>query len=126
MTATRDARELARAWIEGWNHGQPDDLPLAPEFTHTSPFGVFEGRERYLAWIKPMAEQNVTSLEVVDTLGGPDQAVIRFRMATPSGSVEVCDWVQARDGLIIAITSFYHDVEIIADQVRQARESGST
>ncbi len=107
MAVAKGPEELARAWIDGWNAGKPDEIPLSSGFTHTSPFGVMKGRDAYLAKVKPMAARNVTSLEVVKTLGGEDDAAIWFKMMTPNGLVQVCDWVEARDGEIVAITSFY-------------------
>ena len=121
MSLTNQAQELARAWIEGWSAGKPDDIPLASNFTHTSPFGVISGRERYLAWVKPLAAKNVSTLEILKTLGGENEAVINFVMSTPSGPVHVCDWVKTNNGEIVAVTSYYHEVEIIATQVKQAQ-----
>lgn len=87
--------------------GKPDDIPLARDFTHSSPFGVVEGRGRYLEWVKPLAAENVTALEIVKTLGGEGEAVIWFEMTTPKGRVQCCDWVQSAGGEIVAVTSFY-------------------
>ena len=107
MSPQSEAEQLARAWIDGWNAGKPDEIPLARDFVHTSPFGVIRGRDEYLAKVKPMAAKNVTSLRILKTLGGEDEAVIRFEMMTPNGLVQVCDWVETADGEIVSITSFY-------------------
>lgn len=101
------AEALARAWIEGWNAGKPDEIPLAAGFVHTSPFGRMEGREAYLAWVKPLAAKNVASLRIHRTLGHEKAAVIWFEMTTPGGVVQVCDWVEVDGGEITAVTSFY-------------------
>jgi len=107
MTKQDNAAQLARAWIEGWNAGKPEQIPLAPDFVHTSPFGTVAGREKYLEWVRPLAAKNVTSLKVERTLTEGDQCAIWFVMGTPNGDVAVCDWVQTRAGQISAITSFY-------------------
>ena len=107
MVDTRSAETLAKIWIECWNKGTPDDIPLADNFAHTSPFGHVEGRETYLDWVKPLARKNVTELKVLRTLAGENEAVIHFEMQTPAGPVQVCDWVVAEDGLISRIHSFY-------------------
>lgn len=106
------AEELARLWIERWNAGDPDSIPLAEEFKHTSPFGCVEGREEYLEWVKPLAARNVAGLRIVRTLGSADEAVIHFEMETPQGPVQVCDWVVARDGEIKEIHSFYDATDL--------------
>lgn len=105
--AVNNAERLARAWIEGWNAGKPDDIPLAANFSHSSPFGTVSGRETYLAWVKPLAEKNVMSLQINRTLGNDNEAVIWFEMMTPNGLVQCCDWVQIQNNEIMAITSFY-------------------
>ena len=112
MAIENDAERLARAWIDGWNAGKPDEIPLARDFTHSSPFGVVKGREKYLAWVKPMAAKNVTSLEIVKTLRGDGESAIWFEMMTPNGLVQVCDWVQTDNGEIVAITSFYDATDL--------------
>jgi SnoaL-like domain len=107
MARENEAERLARAWIDGWNAGLPDDIPLAKNFVHTSPFGTVTGREKYLEWVRPMAAKNVTSLKIIRTLAGDGESAIWFEMMTPNGLVQVCDWVQTHNGEIIAITSFY-------------------
>lgn len=107
MNDQRSAETLARVWITCWNEGTPDDIPLAENFVHTSPFGRVEGREKYLAWVKPLAKQNVTELRILRTLAGPNEAVIHFEMQTPKGTIQVCDWVVVEDGQIREIHSFY-------------------
>lgn len=90
-----------------WNAGTPDALPLADDFTHTSPFGCVQGRDTYLEWVKPLAAKNVTDLRVHRTLAQGNMATIHFEMDTPGGVVQVCDWVEVADGRITAIHSFY-------------------
>jgi hypothetical protein len=107
MSVRNEAERLARAWIDGWNAGKPDKIPLAHNFAHTSPFGVVSGREKYLAWVKPLAARNVTSLKIVKTLGNNSESAIWFEMMTPGGLVQVCDWVETDNGEIVAVTSFY-------------------
>lgn len=102
-----EAEQLARQWIELWNQGKPDDIPLATHFIHTSPFGVMKGREAYLRAVKPIAAANVTDLQVITILASNSEASIRFIMKTPNGSVEVVDWVKCENGVITAIDSFY-------------------
>ncbi len=107
MNDPQSAEQLARFWIESWNAGEPDRIPLAKDFTHTSPFGRVEGRRKYLDWVKPLAKQNVTELRILRTLSSGNQAAIHFEMQTPQGLVPVCDWVVVKDGEISEIHSFY-------------------
>jgi len=103
----KDAERLARAWIQGWIDGKPDDIPLAENFTHSSPFGTVSGRQKYLDWVKPLAEKNVQELSIVKTLGDDTEAVIWFEMTGPEGPVPSVDWIHTENGEITAIHSFY-------------------
>lgn len=107
MSTSNEAERLARAWIEGWIRSTPDQIPLADEFVHSSPFGVVAGREKYLEWVKPLAAKNVASLKILKTVGNQFEAAIWFEMTTPQGTVPCCDWVEVEDGEIIAVNSFY-------------------
>ena len=107
MADSGKAEQLARTWIDCWNEGRPDDIPLAENFVHTSPFGRVEGRATYLDWVKPLAAKNVTTLRISKTLGSGDEAVIQFEMDTPGGPVPVVDWVTIDGDEIVSIHSFY-------------------
>lgn len=107
MSDPTSAEALARAWIERWNEGEPDLIPLAEDFKHTSPFGCVEGRRKYLDWVKPLAAENVSELRILRTLADGNEATIHFEMQTAKGPVQVCDWVVVDDGRITEIHSFY-------------------
>ena len=102
-----EARDLARAWIEIWGRGEPDNLPLADEFVHESPFGRIEGRERYLEIVRPMAKANVASLHIEQVIAEGDSACIAFTMDTPNGPIPCCDWVSVAGDRITAVRSYY-------------------
>lgn len=112
MKNPESAETLAKVWIERWNESTPDLIPLADNFTHTSPFGRVEGRQTYLDWVKPMAERNVTQLRIIRTLSSSNEAVIHFEMQTPKGLIQVCDWIVVKDGQITEIYSFYDATEL--------------
>ena len=102
-----DTERMARAWIQGWIAGRPDEIPLADDFVHTSPFGTIEGREIYLEKIKPASEANVAGLTILQTMGSDREAVIRFDMETPHGTIPCVDWVTVDGDTITAVHSFY-------------------
>lgn len=101
------AEQLARLWIDCWNEGRPDDIPLAEDFTHSSPYGTVSGREAYLEWVKPLAAANVADLRVIRVLGGKEEAAIWFEMDSGERVVKTVDWVQVRGSEIASIQSFY-------------------
>lgn len=101
------AEQLAHAWIQGWIDDCPDDIPLADDFVHTSPFGELTGRDHYLDTIKPASKRNVTKLTIRQTLGNDKEAVIRFDMETPKGTIPCVDWISIEGNRITRIHSFY-------------------
>lgn len=112
MSTQNEAERLARASIDGWNAGKPDDIPLASDFVHASPFGTVKGREQYLDWVRPLSAKNVTSLKIVRTVTEDGECAIWFEMGTPNGVVQCCDWVRTQNDLIVAITSFYDATDL--------------
>ena len=107
MSQESRAVTLAKTWLELWNKGEPERLPLTEDFVHSSPFGKIQGRQNYLEWVIPLARKNVTRLAVIKTLGNADEAVIQFEMHTPEGIVPVCDWITVEGDKITSIHSFY-------------------
>ena len=107
VSKKNESERLARAWIDGWNAGKPEAIPLATDFSHTSPLGVIKGREKYLAQVKPMAAKNVISLRIVNIVSGDDEAAVWYEVTTPNGLLQACDWVRTENEVIVAITSFY-------------------
>lgn len=103
----KQARTLARDWIEAWDRGNPSALPLADDFVHVSPFGRLEGRQTYLGIVEPMAAENVAALQIQDVVAEDDQACVRFTMETPNGPIECCDWVAVSEGKIVSVHSYY-------------------
>jgi SnoaL-like domain len=98
----------ARTWILVWNDGDPRTLPLADDFAHTSPYGRIEGRETYLDTVIPQAKANVMQLTVEDVIAAGGKAVVRYRMAGPSGSATAaCDWLEFVDDRIARVWSYY-------------------
>jgi len=112
MPIKSEVEKLASIWIDYWIAGKPDEIPLAENFTHLSPFGTVSGREKYLEWVKPLAAKNVASLKIFKTLGKGDEAVIWFEMKTPNSVVQCCDWVHTIDSEIVSINSFYDATDL--------------
>lgn len=108
----QDASTLARVWIDSWNQGTPEKIPLSANFTHTSPFGVVNGKQAYLDWVKPMAQTHLIEHRILRVLSDGNQATIHFEMRTPVGPIEVCDWLRVERGEIIEVQSFYDATEL--------------
>lgn len=132
MTSESDsiAGELAVQWIEAWQRMDIDWLrgTLADDFVHQSPFGRFEGRDRYLEAVEPMARKSVMRLQVLDVVADGERAVVRFENHTPRGIVETCDWVRVEAGRIVEIRSFYDTArvrEVLSSDEQSSLDGGS-
>lgn len=100
--------QMSRQWILVWNDGDPADLPLADDFQHTSPYGVLEGREHYLATVVPMARKNVAKLTIEDVIVSGDRSAVRYHVTHPSGgTMQACDWLTFVDGKLAQVRSYY-------------------
>ena len=106
------ARHLAHLWIDAWNRGEPESIPLAETFVHTSPFGRIEGRANYLEKTKPVAQRNVTALTVLETIATSEAAAILYDVQTPTGTLQACDWVFIEGETIVEIRSFYDPTDL--------------
>ncbi len=111
---SEQSRTLAVGWIEAWIRMDLEWLRthLAPDFVHVSPFGRFDDRDSYLAAVEPMARKSVAELTILDVVAEDDRAAIRFENRTHAGSVDTCDWIFVRDGLIREVRSFYDSVRV--------------
>ncbi|MEZ4417199.1 MAG: SRPBCC domain-containing protein [Gemmatimonadota bacterium] len=116
MDTRERSAELAVGWLEAWMRFDMDWLRtrLAPDFTHTSPFGRFEDRESYLAAVEPMARKSVVEIQIKHVISTGDQAAVWFTNVTPQGGVESCDWVRIEGDVIKAIQSFYDTATVRA------------
>lgn len=102
-----DPTELARAWIEAWNAGAPEGIPMTEGFTHTSPFGRIAGRETYLEWMQPMTGEGAVPLRIHRIIGDGRDAVVHYEIQHSSGPVQACDWLVTDGDQISEIHSFY-------------------
>lgn len=101
------SREPVDAWFGAFRTRDIAKLEagLAEGFTHTSPFGVIEGKRIYLDMVRANAEAFFSpTIEIVDVIEGGDQFAVRYLVdGNPA-----CDCIYVQDGQIAAIYSYYH------------------
>ena len=102
-------QELVNRWFDLWKTGDFESLPLAESFTHTSPYGKVEGKENYLDLARANQEAFTgNTFDIHDTLFGDHHACIRYTMISPTGTLEVSEWIYEEDGLIVEIIAYYN------------------
>lgn len=104
--------ELVNTWFKLWDSGDFMQLPLADNFSHTSPYGTINGKKAYLdlaASNKDMFLGN--TFEIHDQIFSDKNACVRYTMRSKTGSLEVTEWFYEKDGLIDRIVSYYNLAE---------------
>ena len=102
-------QELVHSWFELWKTGEFESLPLAENFTHTSPYGKVEGKEAYLDLARANKESFTGNrFEIHEILFDKHRACVRYTMISPTGTLEVSEWIYEENGLIAEIIAYYN------------------
>lgn len=114
MPMNERSAELAVLWIEAWIKMDIEWLRqwLAPASVHVSPFGRFEGRDRYLTAVEPLARKSVVELAIRDVIASGNQAAVWFENRTANGVVDSCDWIRVENDQVKEVRSFSDSVVI--------------
>ena len=102
---------VVKQWIECWNSGNVDDLPIADDFCHTSPFGTIESKARYMEIVNKNRQDFLgNQLTVTAQIQEGDQVCIQFEQKNANTGLEmtVCEWYWIEGDKITAIRSFYN------------------
>lgn len=99
-------------WFVCWNSGAVDDLPIAEDFCHTSPFGTIRTRARYMEIVnKNRASFLGNTLSVLDQIVEGQRVCVQFeqtREDDPEFRMNVCEWYLLDGDRIKEIKSFYN------------------
>lgn len=102
-------KELVHTWFELWTTGDFEQLPLADNFIHTSPYGKVEGKERYLDLARANKEAFTgNTFDIHETLSDEKRACVRYTMISPTGRLNVSEWIYEENGLISEIIAYYN------------------
>ena len=110
MTATAERERLARAYYDALDAGEYDRLAglLAPEFVQRRPDRTFEGRERFVAFMRDERPMTDTT-HIVERVypAGPGVAV-RGRLLDADGDAlfAFVDAFHIADGRITALETY--------------------
>lgn len=103
------SKALVEAWFEAFRVKDMSVVALAEAFTHTSPFGVVQGRQVYLDMVVANADAFFGNpLTLIDIFGEGDKFAARYLV----GEMAACDCFYIRDGEIAEIYSYYHMGEV--------------
>ena len=112
-----DITTLVDTWFECWRNGNYQDLPLAEDFSHSSPFGTITGKKAYLELVAANPDKFLgTTITILDRLEGSHSACVRYHLEQEDFQMEVSEWIYAKDGLVRSIHAYYHIGEIREDR----------
>jgi len=105
--------KLVKDWFDKWDKGDFQHLPIAEHFKHTSPFGTIDGKQAYLQLVKENKDKFLGyQFEIHDAIYGKDKACVRYTGIQGDFSLDVSEWIYAKEDLIEEIVAYYHIGEI--------------
>ena len=102
---------IIQQWLDCWQTGQIDQLPIGDDFQHTSPFGTIKGKRRYLEVVNNNLDDFLNNtLTVVAHIAQGDQVCVQFEQTNAKTGLKmtVCEWYQLAGNQIRSIRSFYN------------------
>lgn len=102
--------DLVMDWFRKWEQGDFSDLPLAEDFTHTSPFGKITGKEPYLDTVRANRDKFLGYEFVIrDAIYMEDRACVRYTAKQGEDfTLDVSEWYYAEKDRIKEIIAYYH------------------
>jgi len=102
-------QELVHTWFDLWKTGDFESLPLTEDFTHTSPYGTIRSKAEYFALAAANRDAFLgNTFEIHEMLFDAHKACIRYTMRSPTGTLEVSEWIYEKNGLIAEIIAYYN------------------
>jgi len=108
-----ELKRLVKEWFDKWEAGDFLHLPIAENFTHTSPFGTIDGKKKYISLVETNKDKFLGyCFEIHDEIHAKDKACVRYTAIQGDFSLDVSEWYYVKKDLIEAIVSYYHIGEI--------------
>ena len=102
---------VIKQWFSCWETGNIEELPIAADFSHTSPFGTIETKERYLEIVEKNRRDFLgNTLTVIKQIKEGDNVCVQFEQKNVHTGLEmtVCEWYVVQGDVIKDIRSFYN------------------
>ena len=102
---------VIKKWFSCWETGNIEELPISDDFSHTSPFGTIEPKERYLKIVKKNRRDFLgNKLTVIKQIKEGENVCVQFDQKNVNTGLEmtVCEWYIVKGDVITEIRSFYN------------------
>jgi len=104
-----NSKQLVQDWFYKWETGDFLDLPITENFRHTSPYGLIEGKERYIKLVEANKDKFLGHrFELHDEIYEAGHACVRYTAIQPEFKLEVSEWYYFKDNLIAEIIAYYN------------------
>ena len=102
-------QELVERWFDCWANGQLNDLPIAPHFQHTSPYGTINGKAAYMELVNTNRDKFLGNrFELHNALYEANSACVRYTMRSGDFVLPASEWFFVANGAIERIVSYYN------------------
>ena len=110
---------LVKQWFQYWENGDFQDLPLAEDFSHTSPYGTISGKKNYMEIVQMNREKFLGHrFEIHDAIYREEVACVRYTAIKEDFKLDVSEWHYIKNGLIQEIVAYYN----IEGEIREERK----
>lgn len=102
---------VVKKWFHCWETGNIEELPIAEDFSHTSPFGTIATKERYLDIVNKNKKDFLgNTLTVTKQIREGNNVCVQFEQKNSNTGLEmtVCEWYVIDGDTIKEIRSFYN------------------
>lgn len=117
MSKEINAKQLVELWFKKWTDGEFMNLPIADNFSHTSPFGTIVGKSAYLDLVQANKDKFLGYEFVIhDVIAEHDRACVRYTAVQGEFSLDVSEWHYCKNGLITSVVAYYHIGDVRDDR----------
>lgn len=102
---------VVQQWLNCWETGDIEALPITDDFKHTSPFGTIESKKRYMEIVEKNKKDFLgNTLKILKQIKEGDNVCVQFEQKNINTGLEmtVCEWYGLKGNLIQEIRSFYN------------------
>lgn len=108
---------LVKEWFHQWEKGTFLNLPISESFRHISPFGIIEGKTKYIHLIEENKEKFLGyTFKIHDEIYNKNTACIRYTALQNDFSLAVSEWHYKKNHLIEKVVAYYHIGEIRSER----------
>ncbi|MDN5205510.1 nuclear transport factor 2 family protein [Fulvivirgaceae bacterium BMA10] len=105
----KSTQELVNEWFDIWNKGNFQELPLAEDFKHISPYGTIEGKSNYMELIESNRDKFLGNrIEMHDEIYEGNRGCVRYNVSKGDFSMNVSEWLYIENDKIKEISAYYN------------------